>query len=103
LSSPRAPLCPAPQSSLTISYLRESDLEGAILQHTQAVDYYLSTAPKWRCPSAGRPSPGLELQALFRQDVARNYWSAFAQPPTRSLLPSLVVSRRGRGWRPLLH
>lgn len=76
------------------SYLSlEADLEGAILQSTTAVDYYLETAaPRWRGAGAyGKPCLS-ELQAIFRADMAHSFWRSFASEPSGALFPEVYTA-----------
>lgn len=73
-SSPQAA---ALSMSLSSHHSYEAALEGAILQQTASVDYYLQTAaPKWTPNAclARECVPRQELQALFARDLQASIW-----------------------------
>jgi hypothetical protein len=65
--------------SISTSYASfEAELEGSILQHTGAVDYYLETqAPKWTS-SIEEHATQQRLHSLFIGDLNTSFWQAFA-------------------------
>jgi hypothetical protein len=77
---------PAPQRacSISTSYASfEAELEGSILQHTGAVDYYLETqAPKWTS-SNDEHATQQRLHSLFVGDLNTTFWQAFAHSRVR--------------------
>uniref|UniRef100_A0A383VHE6 Uncharacterized protein n=1 Tax=Tetradesmus obliquus TaxID=3088 RepID=A0A383VHE6_TETOB len=64
--------------SISTSYASfEAELEGSILQHTGAVDYYLETqAPKWTS-SNDEHATQQRLHSLFIGDMNTSFWQAF--------------------------
>lgn len=80
----------APQRACSISTScasLEAQLEGSILQHTGAVDYYLETqAPKWTS-SNDEHATQQRLHSLFIGDMNTSFWQVF----THSRVSSATV------------
>jgi hypothetical protein len=72
------PAFPQRACSISTSYASfEAELEGSILQHTGAVDYYLETqAPKWTSSSDDHATQQ-RLHSLFIGDMNTSFWQAF--------------------------
>lgn len=81
----RAPVQPA--LSLSISHASfQAELEGAILQQTASVDFYLQTAaPKWSPDSYGQEGSPAGLRSLFLSDLQNGPWQPLAFSQVRDL------------------
>lgn len=69
-----------PALSLSISHASfQAELEGAILQQTASVDFYLQTAaPKWSADSYGQEGSPPGLRSLFLSDLQNGPWQPLA-------------------------
>jgi hypothetical protein len=70
----------------------EATLEGSILQHTSAVDYYLEKAVHQWNPGpfvSSTPTPA-ELEGFFAHDLNQGFWRTFVSAQTGATYGHMV-------------